>query len=140
MTAILPDKYIRKEIYDRIHNMDIGGTLFKCYDTRATQSGAMEYTLVSTQLNQPEDTKCGGGWSNSTEIQVIIITEKNTGSRVLLDDAVQEVLSELNDFSLPVATGLRVSNSKLSVDNEIIDDVGSKIAYRKIVRMQTTIN
>jgi len=135
-----PNKYIRKEIYDRIHNADIGGIIFKCFDSRVTSEDIKTYFLISTQLNQPSRTKCNRGWINSTEIQVIVRTFKNTGSRVLIDDAVDEVLTELDEFSLPVGTGLHVSISELSVDNEFVQDVGGEIIYTKIMRLETTIN
>lgn len=140
MNTIVPDKFIRKEIYDRIHNMDINGTMFKCFDTRSTANDQDFYTLVSTQLNQPELSKCGNGWSNSTEIQIITRYPKNTGSRVMIDDAVNEVIEELTEFSLPVSTGLKVNQQQLSIDNEIVNVERGEIVYTKIVRLETTIN
>jgi hypothetical protein len=140
MNTLNPDKHIRKEIYDRIHNAEINGITFKCYDTRVTSDNVKNYFLIGTQLNQPNRTKCGRGWINSTEIQVIVISKKNQGSRVLLDDAVNECLVELDNFSLPTLSGMKVSINNLSIDNEIVDVQGGEIVYTKILRLETTIN
>ena len=140
MNTFNPDKFIRKEIYDRIHNADVGGILFKCYDSRVTIGDVKQYYLISTQLNQPNRTKCGRGWINSTEIQVIVRSSKNTGSRVLLDDAVNEVLVELDEFSLPISTGIKISVNNISIDNELVEESGSEIIYTKILRLETTVN
>ncbi len=135
-----PDKHIRKEIYDRIHNAEVDGVVIKCYDSRVTANDPEQYFLISTQLNQPNRTKCGRGWINSTEIQVISRQKKNVGSRAFLDDMVNEVLEELDQFSLPASTGFKVSVNDLSIDNEIVEETKSEIFYTKILRLETTIN
>ena len=140
MNTANPDKYIRKEIYDRIHNAEVNGVLFKCFDSRVTSTNVKNYFLISTQLNQPNRTKCNRGWLNSTEIQVIVISPKNTGSRVLMDDAVNEVLTELDNFALPTATGMSVSLSEISLDNEFVNVTGAEIVYTKVIRLEITIN
>lgn len=140
MNTMNPDKHIRKEIYDRIHNADVNGELIKCYDSRVTANNPKYYFLISTQLNQPNRTKCGRGWINSTEIQVIARFKKNEGSRVMIDDMVNEVLEELDQFRLPTATGFKVSTDDLSIDNELTEPSGSEVIYTKILRLETTIN
>lgn len=135
-----PNKHIRKEIYDRIHNADVDGVTFKCFDSRVPSSDEKNYFLINTQLNQPNRTKCGRGWINSTEIQVICITKTNEGSRVLMDNAVDEVLEELEEFTFPTSVGMKVNLDELSIDNEIIEKKHGEITYTKIIRLQTTIN
>lgn len=140
MNTANPDKHIRKEIYDRLHNSEVNTLTFKCYDTNVTSANDNQYFLIGTQLNQPNRTKCNRGWLNSTEIQVVVRTKKNTGSRVLLDDAVDHVLTELDSFSLPVLSGMKVSLSEISIENELVEDTQSEIFYTKILRIETTIN
>tara|TARA_R110002167_G_scaffold284737_2_gene489913 strand:+ start:32610 stop:33032 length:423 start_codon:yes stop_codon:yes gene_type:complete len=140
MNTANPDKHIRKEIYDRLHNSEVNTLTFKCYDTNVTSANDDQYFLIGTQLNQPLNTKCNRGWLNSTEIQVVVRTKKNTGSRVLLDDAVDHVLTELDSFSLPVLSGMKVSLSEISIENELVEDTQSEIFYTKILRIETTIN
>lgn len=139
MNTLNPDKYIRKEIADRIHNTEVDGIMVKCYDSRVTSINPSEFFLISTQLNQPNRTKCGRGWINSTEIQVIVRRGKNEGSRLFMDNLVNEVMIELDAFSLPVISGFTVSLDELSIDNEIVENTGSEIIYTKILRLQTTI-
>ncbi len=135
-----PDKHIRKEIYDRLHNQEVNGVNFKCYDSRLTSANDNQYFLIGTQLNLPNNTKCNRGWLNNTEIQVVVRTKKNSGSRVLLDDAVDLVLTELDSFSLPSSSGMKVSLSELTIDNELAEETTHEIFYTKIIRIETTIN
>lgn len=135
-----PDKHIRKEIYDRLHNSEVNTLTFKCYDTNVTSANDNQYFIIGTQLNQPNRTKCNRGWINSTEIQVVVRLKKNVGSRVLLDDAIDLVLTELDSFSLPVLSGFKISLSELSIENELVEETPSEIFYTKILRIETTIN
>jgi len=140
MTTTLPDNELNKELKARLQNMEVGNEMFKFFVSRITSQKVKFYFLVTTQLNQPEVTKCGKGWRNSTEIQVTTIYPKNTGSKALMNDATDGVIREIEDFSLPVTTGLKVSTVDISVDNELVENTNSEIVYRKIVRLETLIN
>ncbi|MEM6814899.1 MAG: hypothetical protein AAF600_10945 [Bacteroidota bacterium] len=139
MIAAYPNNDINRELKARLNNLDVGGTNFRIFDSRVTTNNIRNYILISTQLNQPEFNKCGDGWENSTEIQIIVRSKKNQGSKALLNQAAQSVLDELQDFSLPVSTGLAVNSVVLSDVNELVDDRGSEIVYQKILRMETSI-
>lgn len=139
MNAVLPDNEVNKEIASRLHNSEVDGLTFPLYVSRVTSGNPKQYFLINTQLNNQEFNKCGNGWENSTEIQVIVRQPKNTGSKVLLNNATQEVLSQLADFSLPVLTGLKVNRVELSVANELVDERGNEIVYQKIIRLETSI-
>lgn len=140
MNTNLPDKHIRKEIYDRIHNMEVDGVTFKCYNQRTVAKNDKQYFLVTTQLNQPNRSKCGRGWFNSTEIQVVVRKPKNFGSVLLLDNAVDSVLTELESFSLPISSGMKISEDDVSVDNQIEEITGGEIIYTKILRLVSKVN
>lgn len=139
MNAVLPDNEVNKEIASRLHNSEVDGLTFPLYVSRVTSGNPKQYFLINTQLNNQEFNKCGNGWENSTEIQVIVRQPKNTGSKVLLNNATQEVLSQLADFSLPSSTGLKVNRVELSVANELVDERGNEIVYQKIIRLETSI-
>ena len=139
MTAQLPDNEINKELRSRLHNMEIGAHRFKFHISRATSARDKFYFLVSTQLNQKDANKCGNGWLNSTEIQVVCIFPKNTGSKNIMNLASNGVIEELQDFTLPSSTGLKVNLVDLSIDNEIVEDTKSEVVYRKIIRLETNI-
>lgn len=139
MNAVLPDNEVNKEIASRLHNSEVDGVTFPLYVSRVTSGNPKQYFFINTQLNNQEFNKCGNGWENSTEIQVIVRQPKNTGSKVLLNNATQEVLSQLADFSLPSSTGLKVNRVELSVANELVDERGNEIVYQKIIRLETSI-
>lgn len=139
MITTLPDNAINTELKARLHNMEVGGETFKFYVTNVTSAKVKNYFLVGTQLNLPKHTNCGVGWFNETVIQVVTIYPKNTGSKALMNDATNDVIQELEDFSLPVLTGLIVSLVTLDIENELIEDTASEVVYRKIIRMKTTI-
>lgn len=138
MIAPFPDNAINTELYNRLNNLDVNGTTFKFYVKQVTSDKQKFYFLKSTQLNQPDFTKCGTGYINSTEIQVVAILPKNSGSELILNNAVAALFTELEDFN--VSGALNVSKVELSVDNDLTEDIGGDIVYRKIVRMELTIN
>lgn len=137
--AGLPNKHIRKAIYDVIHNMDVNGTTFPCYTEQTGTNSGNYYTLLSTQLNTQESTKCGPGWINDTEIQVVVRVPKNQGSKVLIDDAVDAVITELRDVQLAGASGMRINKRTVDVVQEFSDESATNITYRQIIRFQTHI-
>lgn len=140
MIAAFPDNAINTEIKARLHNAGVDGKTFPLFISRATNSKEKQFFLISTQLNDPNFNKCGDGWENSTEIQVIVRVNKNSGSKALLNNATQEVLTQLSDFSLPGSTGLTVNKIQLSTPNEIVLTEGNEVIYQKIIRMETLIS
>nr|WP_299488595.1 hypothetical protein [uncultured Allomuricauda sp.] len=140
MIAAFPDNAINTEIKARLHNAGVDGKTFPLFTGRATNSKAKQFFLISTQLNDPNFNKCGDGWENSTEIQIIVRLNKNSGSKALLNNATQEVLTQLSDFSLPGSTGLTVNKIQLSTPNEVVLTEGNEIIYQKIIRMETLIS
>jgi hypothetical protein len=140
MNTANPDSFVRKEIRARLHNMEVDTLTIPCFDNRVVNSNSKNYILISTQLNQPNRTKCGRGWINSTELQVVVRQDKNTGSRVLLDNITTQVIEELDDFQLPTMDGMKVSLVELSVDNEFSQELQGEIITVKVVRLETTIN
>ena len=59
MIAPFPDNPINTELYNRLNNLDVNGTTFKFYVKQVTSDKQKFYFLKSTQLNQPDFTKCG---------------------------------------------------------------------------------
>lgn len=135
MNTALPDNAINAELYSRLNNLDVNGTDFKCYVGRVSDNAA-NYFLISTQLNQTNSNKCGDGWINSTEIQVVTRQDKRLGSKTLLNQAVEELRQEVQDLSI---TGFKLSEIQFNVVNELIEETGSEIFYRKITRLESTI-
>lgn len=139
MIATFPDNAINQELKARLHNLDVNGTTFKFYIKNVTSESQKFYFLKSTQISQLDFNKCGTGHITSTEIQVVVILPKNQGSELILNKAIEALYTELEDFSLPVDTGLTVNRIELSVDNDLTEKIGGDIVYRKIVRVETHI-
>lgn len=138
--AGLPDKFIRKAVYDRIHNMEVDTITFPCYTEQTGTASPDYYTLLSTQLNNQRFTKCGSGWDHSLQIQVIVRVPKNQGSKVLIDNAVDEILTELADLALDAGAGMKISEKVTDILNEFSEELGNKIVYRKIISLQVRVN
>ena len=139
MTATLPDNAINKELRARLNNLDVNGTSFPFFVGRTGDTSPSNYFLVNTQLNGQQSTKCGRGWLNSTEIQVVVTLPRNTGSKKMLTDATNELIQALEAFALP-GSGLSVSNQQLNVENQLTEINGTDVIYRNIIRFETRIN
>ena len=139
MISPLPDNEINKELKARLHNMEVDGQTFKFYVSKVTSAKDRFYFLVNTQLNAPDNSKCGTGWIHATEIQVVCIHPKNMGSKALLNEATNDLIQELQDFSLPTLSGMSVSLVTINVENELVEDVSSEVVYRKIVRLELRV-
>lgn len=64
---------------------------------------------------------------------------KNQGSKVLIDDAVDAVITELRDVQLAGAAGMRINKRTVDVVQEFSDESATNITYRQIIRFQTHI-
>ena len=138
MNTVLPDKYVRKAIYDQINNMVVNTFTFPCFTERTGTNNPDTYVLLSTQLNLEESTKCGNGWINDTEIQVIVRVMPNQGAKDLIDDAVNEVLTLVDGMTL--GGGLVLNSIRKDVVFDFADKLGNKVVYRKIIKVQTYIS
>lgn len=133
---MIPDNLINARIKTLAHNMVVDSKTFPVFVSRATTSRSKNYILINTQLNQPEFNKCGDGWENSTEIQIIVILDTNAGSKVLLNNATNELISRLENFTLSTVT---VNKNHLSVVNEITENRKGQVIYTKVMRLETSI-
>lgn len=138
--AGLPDKWIRKAVYDGINDMVVDTITFPCYTEQTGVNSGDYYTLLSTQLNGQNFTFCGSGWDHSLEIQVIVRVPKNQGSKVLIDNAVNTILTALNTLALDAGAGMKISEKVIDIVTEFSDELANKIVYRKIIRLQVRVN
>lgn len=139
MTAS-PDKWVRKAIYDRIHNMDVNGETVPCYDVSATDYNGNFYTILSTQNKNDNPTKCVTGWIYSILIDIVSRYRKNTGSRLMADDMENEILTLLDGMTLDVASGMKVSTIRISSEPDLTNNSTAEIVHRKFLRYELTIN
>lgn len=143
MVKQLPDKYIRKAIYDAINNMVVNGFTIPCYDTKVIGQESDYYVILSTQSNEvSKDTKCGYKWESSILLDITTIYDinGNTGSRLLADDILNKVRELTNTLTLDVSSGLEIITQKQSFPNDLVSTNINTIVYRKFIRIEFLIN
>lgn len=140
--AVLPDKWVRKAIYDRIHNIDVNENTIPCFDTRVSKGDPNYYILMTTQTSTENNTKCGKGWESSILLDVVTKypVSGNIGSRLLADDIANEVLTELEDLNLDPLSGLKLNKIEVSFPNDISSVTTTELVFRKLIRYELTIN
>lgn len=141
MVKALPDKWVRKAVFDAINNMIVDSVTVPCYDSRAT-SGTT-YTLMTTQSNQIDrSVKCGERWENTTLIEVFVkySATGNPGSRLLADNILDEVRNRTQGLMLDAASGLKIEEQKESYPNDLVTVTQDENVYRKFLRYELLIN
>lgn len=141
MTA-LPDKWIRKAIYERIHNIDMDGNIVPCFDTRVSKGNPDHYILMTTQTNNPKGNKCKNGWYSSILLDVVtrFSLAGNAGSRLLADNIADEILIELEDLSLDAESNMSINTMEVSFPNDLSSATDAENIFRKLIRYEFTIN
>lgn len=146
MIAALPDKWIRKAIYDRIHNIDVDydGNVqtIPCFDERVSKGHPKYYILLTTQTADQTHNKCGDGWESSILIDIVtkFTGAGNQGSRLLADNIAQEVLTELDDLNLDPLSGLKINNIHITFPSDITSLTKTENVFRKLIRYELGIN
>ncbi len=140
MITPLPDKWVRKAISDRVHNLDVGNKVIPCFDSNAANYKGDHYIIMSTQTNVQTLNKCQDGWRSTILLEVFTRHKLNHGSRVLVDDIINEMLIELEDLNLEPASGLRIDNIGFSTPNDITSKAKGEIVHRKFLRYELLIN
>ena len=143
MVKSLPDKYIRKAIYDAINGVVVDGNTILCYDTRVSGKSNDNYVILSTQSsNVAKDTKCGYKWESNILIDIITRYKLsgNTGSRLLADNILDKVRELTDTLVLDVASGLTIVTQAQSFPNDLVSTSENEIVYRKFIRIEFLIN
>lgn len=139
----LPDKWVRKAVYDLIDGIVVNTKVINAYDSRVpTGEYAAQYVLMTTQTNQvDESVKCGERWRSSILLDIVTRYKGtgNTGSRLLADD-ISDAIRTLLESKLTLGGGLNVLHQKLDFPNDMtqVDDIEN--IYRKFIRIELLIN
>lgn len=132
-----PDKWIRKEISTRLNNQVINTKTIPVIDTNYT--GATQpnfYIAMSTQTKLIDElNKCNQQWDCTILLDIITryTSTGNTGSRVLLNDIEERVISLMNNFTVQGGFDVYrpiVLESSTSMDGH--DD--TEVYFRQLVR------
>lgn len=144
MVKTLPDKYIRKAIYNAINGIIVNGYSIPCFDTRVPNNDKRNYyVIMSTQSNEvAKDTKCGYKWQSQIllDITTIYDVNGNTGSRLMADEILNTVIQNTDSLTLDVTSGLEIITQTQSFPNDLNATSGNKIVYRKLMRIEFLIN
>lgn len=144
MDKSLPDKWVRKSIFDVINNITVDGVVIPCYDTRVPNNeNPPHYVLMTTQTNNTSKlTKCEDSYESSILLDIITSYNSigNTGSRLLADNICDAVRNLTKNLVLDVSSGLKIIRQTQDFPNDlnIITDVES--VYRKFIRIEMFIN
>ena len=146
MNKTLPDKWVRKAVYDAINGIVVSDLVIPCYDTHVTYDAQKDepqhYVLMTTQTNDVEKrNKCE--WFYESSILLDIITSfsgaGNNGSRLLVDNITDACRNALQDLTLDVASGLEIVTETMNFPADISTDVGAETIFRKFIRLELTI-
>lgn len=142
MVKTLPDKWIRKAVYDAINDMVVDTLTIPCYDSRVTAGDVKNYTLLSTQSNTVDKrTKCGADWESQILIEIINRADLsgNSGSRLLVDNMADKVRELTDSLTLDVASGLSIVTQIQSFPSDLVTETSNEILNRKFVRIEFLI-
>jgi hypothetical protein len=150
MIKTLPDKWIRKAIYDVINNISVvdemsGDVLVvKCYDSRVmADNDITQYVLMTTQTNTVDkSTKCGNRWESSILLDIVTTFNGagNYGSRLLADNILDKVRALTDSLTLDVASGLEVVYQSQDFPNDLVTVTSTENIYRKFMRIELLID
>ena len=144
MIKQLPDKYIRKAIFNAVNNIVVDTLTIPAYDSRVSGNVIPQhFILMTTQTNQVNQmTKCGDVWESSILIDIVTTYDGsgNTGSRLLADNILDAVRSATNNLVLDVASGLVVQKQIQDFPNDIVTITENENIFRKLMRIELTIN
>ena len=140
MVSINPDKHIRKAIFDKINNIVVSGKIIPCYDSRATNAPS-NYVLLTAQTKEVDKaTKCGYRWETMLLIEIFtkVTSSGNSGSRVLLNDIEERVMTLLNP-KITVA-GFTTVTQNISYENQLETITDTEIIFRSFLRLNLTLD
>ena len=144
MNKSLPDKWVRKAVFGVLNNIVVDSLTIKCYDSRVTgRSIPNHYILMSTQTNEVAKTnKCEDMYESSILIDVFTSYKGsgNTGSRLLSDNIMDAVRNATNNLTLDVNSGLVVQRQTQDFPNDIVSITKNENVFRKLMRLELTIN
>ena len=137
---ISPDKHIRKAIFDKINNIVVSGKTIPCYDSRAANAPS-NYVLLTAQTKEVDKgNKCSYSWETSLLIEIYtkVSSSGNTGSRVLLNDIEERVMTLLNP-KITVA-GFTTVTQNISYENQLETITETSNIFRSFLRLNLILD
>lgn len=143
MVKSLPDKWVRKAVYDAINGIVVDGKSILCYDSRVSGKSNDNYVILSTQTaNVNNINKCEDSWQSSILIDIVTRYKLsgNAGSRLLADNIADKVRELTNNLVLDVESGLTIISQNETMPSDLVSTSQNEIVFRKFIRIELTIN
>lgn len=138
----LPDKWVRKAIWDALSPLTVDATSIGIYDYSTGQDKPESYVLIGLQQSLHRDgTKCGMTWLHSTLIDVIVRQGKDDAvGRIFADNIADAVMQGIDGISLDGAAGMTINAQRISMERDFMDMRDNDEVYRKVIRVELEIN
>jgi len=139
MNKNLPDKWIRKAVFEAIDGITVDGEIINCYDTRVTGPDDPDYfVLMTTQSNEVDKAnKCEYFWESQILLDVVTLypLPGNPGSRLLADNILDAVRTNVQNLALDGASSLEIIRQTESYPNDLNLATDNEVVYRKFLRL-----
>jgi len=143
MNKTLPDKWIRKAIYDAVDEIVVDGEIIYVYDSRVSGVDQPDfYVLMSSQTNEVDkNNKCEWFWESEIllDIRATFFLTEDSGSRLLIDNITDAVRNLTRNLILDGASGLEIIKTSMSFPNDLNEITEGEIMYRKFIRLNLLI-
>lgn len=142
MIKNLPDKWIRQAIHNAINNIIVDGETIPNYDYQVTGNTIPSfYTLVTSQNNLVEYTKCDDVWRSFTllEIYTSYFATTNPGSKLLADNIADECLTLTDSLVLDPASDLQIITQLETIEPDLVIKTENQNVFRKFIRYEFLI-
>lgn len=131
-----PDKWIRKYFRTTLSGMIFNSKLVKVYDSHTPNNDDV-LIILSTQTGSNDwNRKCSVDKNRTILIDVITRYKGNTGSRLLLDDIIEEIMLRTKNI---VVENFVVNDWSISFPNEIITHTATESIFRKIIQFNLNL-
>jgi hypothetical protein len=145
MNKSIPDKWVRKAVYDAINDMVVDSETIPCYDSMVSEGPPpYAYTLLNSQTSDVDKAnKCEWLWISTILIDCIsIYPDPGSGSSLFIDNILESVRDLTDEIELDVSSGLSIVTRTMSFPTppgggyELVDN---QAVFRRLMRLQLLI-
>ena len=126
-----PDKYVRQYFANTLNNLTVNSKVVKVYDSNTPNNDNQLIVMSTMTTDLRDNTKCGQDWHVDLLLDIIVRTPLQTGSRVLAEDIVNEVLTKCSN---PSFTGFKVLGVDKTFPSDLVMNVDTESVFRKFIR------
>jgi len=141
MVNVNPDKFVRLAVFNATNNLVVNTKTIKTFDSRVTGNANLnEYILLTAQTKEVDkSTKCEYSWETSLLIEIYTRTTSagNSGSRVLLNDIEQAVMTLLTPKI--TVTGFINVTQNITYENQLETVTDTENIFRSFLRLNINL-